>query len=160
MWADDVPKLPGREGRNRQLAAFLTGLGGVIQPPPNSRKVLSCSRPETDSGFPSTAWQPSILGPQEHPEFKNCPAVAFFQQPCFSSLRPPASPKGTCEKGQSLVGKHGLCNSTSLFPETFLAPVLLLPSIFPSRKMSTRPSTLPSVCKLLLFKILTGTGLR
>lgn len=47
MWTDDVPKLPGREERNGQLTAFLTGLDGVIQPPPNSCKVSSCSQPET-----------------------------------------------------------------------------------------------------------------
>ena len=56
-----------------------------------------------------------------------------------------------------------LMSIESVTPSSHLilcCPVLLLPSIFPSRKMSTRPSTLPSFCKLLLFKILTGTGLR
>lgn len=45
MGRDDVPKLPGRE--ERKLTAFLTRLGGVIQPPPNSSKVSSRSQPET-----------------------------------------------------------------------------------------------------------------
>lgn len=113
MGRGGVPRLPAREERTQLLMAFLTRLDGVSQPLPSSCKVSLCSQHGTWTlAFPAQHGSHPFWVSQEHLEFRYCPCIAFSQKPCFSSLRPPASPKGTSKRGQSLVGEHGLRNCT------------------------------------------------